>query len=114
MRTQNPDIDWEFGTIKWRSAHCHKHCIPSEVVIETISLEDLSQENPDLVFQLGAVIFHYEDGNDIALRLPSHYQEWADVFNQEKILALSILKAGLFPMGTLSTKTQCVSDRQYT
>lgn len=67
MSTHNTDRDWEFRTIKWRCTHCDKYCIPSKVVMETISLEVLAQEDSDLVYQLDAIMFQNEDGNDIAL-----------------------------------------------
>lgn len=90
MWINNPDFDWLFGTIIWRSTHCHKHCIPSDVIIETISLNNLVQEASYLVYQLDTIIFHNEDGNNINLQLPSHYRKWADVFSQEGLEVLPI------------------------
>lgn len=88
LRRHNPDINWEFGTLKWRSPHCQKHCLPSTIVIEGISMEELLQEDPENVYQVGAMIYHDEEGRDIALRLPEDYREWSDVFSQERIQAL--------------------------
>src|SRR5215204_2571487 len=88
LRKHNPDIDWEKGTMKWRSNYCRKHCLPSEVKIEFVSEKLMSQEDSQNVAVLGLAVFHDEDGKDVSLRLPYHYREWPDVFNNEKSIAL--------------------------
>lgn len=51
-------------------------------------MEELRLEDTGNVYQLDTMVYHKEEGNDMALRWPGLYQEWSDVFSQEKIQAL--------------------------
>jgi hypothetical protein len=83
MNRHNPDINWTTGTLRWRSDFCHKHCLPVEVKIELMTEVELLTEKPENVYQIGATIYHDENGDDIAQRLPYHYWKYADIFSQK-------------------------------
>ena len=89
----NPDIDWEKGTIKWRSAYCKKHCLPVNLKRLTKQFAQMVEEGKayqteeDRQARIAAV-WHDESGGDMAEQLPEIYREWADVFSQEKITTL--------------------------
>ena len=51
-------------------------------------MEELLQEDPSNVYQVGAMVYHDEEGKDMALRLPNDYREWADVCNAPRGVAI--------------------------
>lgn len=52
-------------------------------------MEGFLQEDPENIYLVGTMVYHEEEGKDMTLRLPSPYQEWSDVFCQQRIQALS-------------------------
>lgn len=80
---QNPDINWQFGTLPWRSNYCWKYSLPSEIVVTGIRIEELLLEDPSNNYQVGAAIYHDESGRNIVMPLPQDYCNWADIFSQE-------------------------------
>lgn len=70
----NPDIDWKYGTMKWRSAHCKAHCLPTEVKVDWTPIEDLVVEGT--LMGIATVTWHDEDGGDISAQLPERYKAW--------------------------------------
>lgn len=50
-----------------------------------MSVKELLLEDRDNIYQVGGIIYYHEERKDMALRLPENYQEWADVFSQDKI-----------------------------
>jgi len=84
IRKHNPDINWHTNRIQFRSEHCKRHCIPTEVEIEAIEDWDMLAEHPAEVYQMGTAVWHDDSGEDVSLRLMPEYREWADVFSIEK------------------------------
>ena len=52
LKDHNPDIDWERGSLKWRSDYCKKQCLESRMRIQFISSEELLADDPDRIFVL--------------------------------------------------------------
>lgn len=67
--------------MRWRSNRCKKHCLPTEIEVTGITIEELLLEDPSYVFQVGSAIYHDEAGDDVSLHLPTPYRDWADVFS---------------------------------
>ena len=84
IRKHNPDINWHINRIQFRSEHCKRHCIPTEVEIEAIEDWEMLAEDPAEVYQVGTAVWHDDSGEDVSLRLMPEYREWADVFSIEK------------------------------
>src|SRR5436190_13801076 len=89
----NPDIDWEIGTIQWRSQYCKQHCLPIKPKCLIKQFVQMLEESKPFLTQEEreariATIWHDESGGDIAKSLPEQYREWVDVFSEEKITAL--------------------------
>ena len=47
LKDHNPDINWEKGSVKWRSEYCKAHCLRKERRLEFITEEELLAEDPD-------------------------------------------------------------------
>ena len=88
LKDHNPDINWERGSLKWRSDYCKTHCLRSKSRIEFITCEELLAEDPNNMFVCGMRLWTGEDGEDISLKLLPEYQDYADIFSEEKINVL--------------------------
>ena len=93
LTQHNPDIDWEKGTLKWRSTYCHEHCLPINLKKQVKKVLELLQEAkvwdfPDEETRNLATVWHDEEGGDVANLLPDLYKDWADVFSEEQIQKL--------------------------
>ena len=53
LKDHNLDINWEKGSLKWRSDYCKAHCLKSKSRIEFIMCEELLAENPKNMFICG-------------------------------------------------------------
>lgn len=51
IRTHNPDINWEFGTLRWRSGRGRIHCFPTDIVVTGITIDELLLEDPSNFYQ---------------------------------------------------------------
>jgi len=88
LKDHNPDINWETSSLKWRSDYCKAHCLRKERHIEFITEEELLAEDPDNIFVMGMALYTDEDGDDIKVKILPEYQDYADIFRQERINAL--------------------------
>jgi len=88
LKDHNPDINWEKGSVKWRSDFCKAHCIRKEKRLEFITEEELLAEDPDNIFVMGMALYTDEDADDIKVKILPEYQDYADIFSQERINAL--------------------------
>jgi len=88
LKDHNPDIKWERGSLKWRSDYCKTHCLQSKSAIEFITCEELLGEDPNNMFLCGMRLWTGEDVEDISLKLLPEYQDYADIFSEEKINVL--------------------------
>lgn len=89
LSTHNPDINREFDRPRWRSVYCRKHCLPTDIAVKGISIEELMLEDSSNGYQVGAAIYHDEIGQDIALHHHEDSREWADFFSQESMQTLA-------------------------
>jgi len=85
LKDHNPDINWEKGSLKWRSECCKAHCLRKERRLEFITEEELLAEDPDNIFVMGMALYTDEDGEDIKIKILREYRDYADIFSQEKI-----------------------------
>jgi len=53
LKDHNPDINWERGSLEWRSDYCKTHCLRSKSRIESITCEELLAEDPNNMFVCG-------------------------------------------------------------
>jgi len=88
LKDHNPDINWEKSSLKWRSDYCKAHCLRKERCIEFIRKEELLAEDPDNIFVMGMALYTDEDGDHIKVTILPEYQDYADIFSQERINAL--------------------------
>jgi len=88
LKDHNPDINWEKSSLKWRSEYCKAHCLRKERRIEFITEEELLAKDPDNIFIMGMALYTDEDRDDIKLKILPEYQDYADIFSQERINAL--------------------------
>ena len=88
LKDHNPDINWEKGSLKWRSAYCRNNCLQKPRRIEFITDKELLAEDPDNIYVLGMALYTDEEGGDISIKLLPEYQDFADIFSQERINAL--------------------------
>jgi len=88
LKDHNPDINWEKGSLKWRSEYCKAHCLRKERRLEFITEEELLAEDPDNIFVMGMALYTDEDGEDIKIKILPEYRDYADIFSQEKMNAL--------------------------
>jgi len=88
LKDHNPDINWERGSLKWRSDYCKTHSLRSKSRIEYITCEEGLAEDPNPMFGCGMRLWTGEDGEDISLKLLPEYQDYADIFSEEKINGL--------------------------
>ena len=88
LNDHNPDINWEKGSVRWRSEYCKAHCLRTERRLESITEEELLAEDPDNIFVMGMALYTDEDGEDIKIKILPEYSDWVDIFSQDKINAL--------------------------
>ena len=88
VKDHNLDINWERGSLKWRSDYCKTHCLRSKSRIEFITCEELLAEDPNNMFVCGMRLWTGEDGEDISLKLLPEYEDYPDIFSEEKINVL--------------------------
>ena len=88
LKDHNLDINWEKGSLKWRSEYCKAHYLRKERRLEFITEEELLAEDPDNIFVIGMALYTDEDGEDIKIKILPEYGDYADIFSQEKINAL--------------------------
>jgi len=88
LKDHNPDINWEKSSLKWRSEYCKAHCLRKERRLEFITEEELLAEDPDNICVMEMALYTDEDGDDIKLKILPQYQDYADIFSQERINAL--------------------------
>jgi len=88
LKDHNPDINWEKGSLKWRSEYCKAHCLRKERCLEFITEEKLIAEDTDNIFVMGMALYTDEDGEDIRIKILPEYRDYADIFSQAKIKAL--------------------------
>jgi len=62
LKDHNPDINWERGTLKWRSDYCKAYCLRKEKRLECITGEELFAEDQDNIFVMGMALNTIEDG----------------------------------------------------
>ena len=88
LKDHNPDINWERGSLKWRSDYCKTHCLRSKSRIKFITCEELIAEDPNNMFLCGMPLWTCEDGEDISLKLLPEYEDYTNIFSEEKINVL--------------------------
>jgi len=88
LKDHNPDINWERGSLKWRSDYCKTHCLRSKSRIEFITCDELLAEDPNNMFVCRMRLWTGEDGEDMSLKQLPEYQDYADIFSEEKINVL--------------------------
>jgi len=88
LKDDNPDINWEKRCLKWRSGYCKAHRLRKERRLEFITEEELLAEDPDNIFVMGIALYTDEDGDDIKVKILPQYQDYADIFSQQRINAL--------------------------
>jgi len=88
LKDHNPDINWEKGSLKWRSEYCKAHCLRKERHLEFITEEELLAKDPDNIFVMVIALYTDEDGEDIKIKILPEYRDYTDIFSQEKINAL--------------------------
>jgi len=88
LKDYNPDINWEKGSLKWRSDYCKANCLRKERCLEFITEEELLAEDPDNIFVMGIGLYTEEDGHDIKVKILLEFQDYADIFSQERLNAL--------------------------
>ena len=88
LKDYNTDINWEKSSLKWRSDYCKAHCLRKERRLEYITEEELLAEDTDNICVIGIALYTVEDGDDIKVKILPEYQDYADIFSQERINAL--------------------------
>jgi len=88
LKDHKPDINWEKGSLKWRSEYFKAHCLRKERRLEFIAEEEVLAEDTDNIFVMGRALYTNEDGKDIKIKILPEYRDYADIFSQEKINAL--------------------------
>ena len=88
LERHNPDIDWETGTMTWRSEFCKESCLKGNRRLVFITEEELLAEDNASIHLLGMAQFTGEDGEDIALKILPEYQDYSNIFSQQNIEAL--------------------------
>ena len=88
LKDHNPDINWERGSLKWRSDYCKTHCLRSKSRIGFITCEELLSEDPNNMFVCGMRHWTGEDREDRSLKPLPEYQDYPDIFSEEKINVL--------------------------
>ena len=74
LSKHNPDIDWEKGTMQWRSHYCKEHCLPKEYEFQLVDGYQLQQEVlADLRSTIATLLWHTEDGQEVMRALPGQY-----------------------------------------
>jgi len=89
FKDHNPDINWELGSPKWRSEYCKAHCLRKERHLQFITEEELFADDPDNIFVMGMALYTDKGGEDIKIKILPEYRDYADIFSQEKISALT-------------------------
>jgi len=84
LKDHNLDINWEKGSLKGPSDYCKAHCLRRERNLEFITEEELLAEDPDNIFVMGMALYTDEDRNDIKVKILPEYQDYRDIFSQER------------------------------
>src|SRR6266550_2361128 len=107
LQCHNPDIHWDTGKLFWRSEYCKTHCLPMSMKDATESFVNMLQEGKYWMssfcrrtqaeaedrrlaeandYRICAdVVWHNQEGGDVAEDLPEQYREYASVFSEEEI-----------------------------
>ena len=88
LKDHNTDINWEKGSLKWRSDYCKAHCLKSKSRIEFITCEELLAKDLKNMFECGMRLWTGEDGEDISLKLLPEFKDYSETFSEEKINVL--------------------------
>src|SRR6202012_5730613 len=88
LKDHNPDINWEKGSLRWRSDYCKNHCLMVKRRLVFITSEELLAEDAENIYLLGICRYAREDGGDIKLSLLLEYRDYADIFSSEMARAL--------------------------
>jgi len=87
LKDHNSDINWETGSLKWRSEYCKANCLRKERRLEFIIEKELLAKDSDNIFVLGMAVYTDEHGEDIKIKILPEYRDYADIFSEEKIKA---------------------------
>jgi len=88
LKNHHPDINWEKSILKSRCDYCKAHCLRKEWRSEFTTEEELLAEDPDNIYVMGMALYTDEDRDDIKVKILPEYQDYADIFSQERINAL--------------------------
>ena len=88
LKDHNPDINWEKGSLKWRSNYCKAHCLMARSRLVFINSEELLTEDSNEIYLLGMCRYTDEDGGEIMLSLLPEYKDYADIFSSEMAKSL--------------------------
>ena len=83
LKDHNPDINWEKGSLRWRSNYCKAHWLMARGRLVFITSEELLAEDPNRIHLLGMCRYTDEDGGDIKLSLLPEYKDYAGIFSSE-------------------------------
>ena len=81
LKDHNTDINWERGSLNWRSDYCKTYCLWSKSRIEFITRKELLADDPNNMFVYGMRLWTGEDAEDISLKLLPEYQDYTDIFS---------------------------------
>ena len=88
LEDHNPDINWEKGSLRWRSNYCKAHFLMARRRLVFITSEELLAEDPNEIYLLGMCRYTDEDGGDIKLILLPEYKDYQDIFSSEMARSL--------------------------
>ena len=69
LEDHNADINWEKGSLKWRSNYCKAHCQMARKRLVFKTSEELLVEDPNEIYLLGMCRYTDKDQGDIKLTL---------------------------------------------
>ncbi len=76
LSKHNPDIDWDQGTLRWRSQYCKERCLPRqrEIVIEEVDWETIKDDlvAPDTL-KVASIEYLDDEKSTIRQALPKQY-----------------------------------------
>jgi hypothetical protein len=85
LQKHNPDINWETGTLKWRSAHCRMKCIRRHISAALITDVQMEKELEQEILMV-AVIWPLESQDEADEDgIPQVYQQWAHLTSKQRI-----------------------------
>jgi len=88
LKDYNPDINWERGSLKWRSDSCKTHYIRSKSHIAFITCEELLADESNNMFVCEIGFWTGEDAEDISVKVLPEYLDYTGIFSEEKINVL--------------------------